>query len=116
MKRFKITNFTSEDSNLTADKKLFSYYCSICGDHALTTDTDAFALPRRSTDKAMALDEAQHFHKKYANFGERILLRRRNGVERQYRFYCKQCRSPLGYRPSPPGETSKYSYFFSDAL
>lgn len=43
----------------------------------------------------MALEEAVHFHKKYANFGEKILLRRPNGVEKQYRFYCRQCRRPL---------------------
>merc|ERR1719181_1298552 len=115
-KRFKIVNFTSEDSNVVGDKTLFSFYCAICGEHALTSDVDVQSLPRRNTDKAMCLDEAMYFHKKYANFGEKILLRRQNGVEKQFRFYCKQCRQPLGYRPSPPTETSKFSYFYNDSL
>merc|ERR1712032_1556038 len=73
-------------------------------------------LRRRSTDGAIAMEEAKHFHKKYANFGERILLRRQNGVERQYRFYCRQCRQPIGYRPHVPTETSKFSYFYREAI
>mmetsp|Transcript_122262 Transcript_122262/g.346627 ORF Transcript_122262/g.346627 Transcript_122262/m.346627 type:complete len:206 (+) Transcript_122262:85-702(+) len=115
-KRFKIVNFTSEDSNVIGEKTLFSLYCSICGEHCIASEIDCFQLPRRSTDKAMALEEALHFHKKYANFGERILLRRQNGVEKQYRFYCRQCRQPLGYRPSPPTETSRFTYFYDNAL
>merc|ERR1712203_4859 len=84
--------------------------------HGVTTEVDLKELPRRKTDKAMALEESVHFHKKYANFGERILLRRQNGVERQYRFYCRQCRQPIGYRSGPPTETSKFTYFFNDAM
>jgi len=115
-KRFKIVNFTSEDSHLVGEKQLFSFYCSICGEHGVTSEVDCFKLPRRRTDKAIAMEESVHFHKKYANFGERILLRRQNGVEKQYRFYCRQCRQPLGYRPNPPRETSKFTYFFDKAL
>merc|ERR1711862_1037375 len=115
-KRFKIQNFTSEDSILVGDKKLFTCYCSICGELAVTCDADVKTLPRRSTDRALALDEAMYFHKKYANFGEKILLKRQNGVEKQFRFYCRQCRQPLGYRSSPPTETSKFSYFYKDGL
>ncbi|CAK0879288.1 unnamed protein product [Prorocentrum cordatum] len=109
-------NFTSEDTTLVGERRLFSFYCSICGEHCVTSETDCFRLPRRSTDKAYAMDEAVHFHKKYANFGERILLRRPGGVEKQYRFYCRQCRQPLGYRPSPPQETSRFTYFYDDAM
>merc|ERR1712048_1050266 len=97
-------------------KKLFTFYCSICGELSVTCDADVKVMPRRSTDSAIALDEAMFFHKKYANFGERILLRRQNGVEKQYRFYCRQCRQPLGYRSSPPTETSKFTYFYDKAL
>ena len=39
----------------------------------------------------------------------RILLKRADGVERQYRFYCRQCRQPLGYRPRPQKETSRWA-------
>lgn len=116
LKRFKIVNFTSEDSIVIGEKSLRSFYCSICGEHSVASEMDVSKLPRRSTDRAKALDEAAHFHKKYVNFGERILLRRQNGVERQYRFYCKQCRQPLGYRPNPPSETSKFTYFYPTAL
>eukprot|EP00927_Polykrikos_kofoidii_P085556 TRINITY_DN9338_c0_g2_i1.p2 TRINITY_DN9338_c0_g2~~TRINITY_DN9338_c0_g2_i1.p2 ORF type:complete len:198 (-),score=54.11 TRINITY_DN9338_c0_g2_i1:110-703(-) len=115
-KRFKIVNFTSEDSHVVGEKKLWTFYCTICGELAVTCDADVKGMPRRSTDKAIALDEATFFHKKYANFGEKILLRRQNGVEKQYRFYCRQCRQPLGYRCSPPAETSKFSYFYNHGL
>merc|ERR1712216_878180 len=98
------------------EKKLFTCYCSICGELCVTCDGDVNTMPKRSTDSAIALDEAMYFHKKYANFGEKILLRRQNGVEKQYRFYCKQCRQPLGYRPSKANEVSKYTYFYNDSL
>eukprot|EP00439_Symbiodinium_sp_Y106_P041172 s2126_g5.t1 len=100
-KKFKIVNFTSEDSAVVGEKTIISHYCAVCGTHC---------------DKAFALEEAAHFHKKYATFGERILLKRPNGVEKQYRFYCRKCGSPLGYRTRPETETSKFSYFYHDAL
>eukprot|EP00928_Gymnodinium_smaydae_P069990 TRINITY_DN53948_c0_g1_i1.p2 TRINITY_DN53948_c0_g1~~TRINITY_DN53948_c0_g1_i1.p2 ORF type:complete len:196 (-),score=45.53 TRINITY_DN53948_c0_g1_i1:63-650(-) len=115
-KRFKIVNYTSEDSVVVGEKRLFTFYCSICGELSVTSDVDVKVMPKRSTDSAFALDESMYFHKKYANFGEKILLRRPAGVEKQYRFYCRQCRNPLGYRCSPPSETSKYSYFYKDSL
>mmetsp|Transcript_29283 Transcript_29283/g.80182 ORF Transcript_29283/g.80182 Transcript_29283/m.80182 type:complete len:198 (+) Transcript_29283:95-688(+) len=115
-KRFRIVNYTSEDSIVVGEKKLFTFYCSICGELCITSDADVKTMPKRSTDSAIALDEALYFHKKYANFGEKILLRRQNGVEKQYRFYCRQCRQPLGYRPNPATETCKFSYFYKDSL
>eukprot|EP00434_Breviolum_minutum_P020856 symbB.v1.2.018397.t1/scaffold1435.1/size118962/2 len=115
-RKFKIVNFTSEDSAVVGEKTIISHYCSICGEHCVAADTKIIKLPRRRTDKSFALEEAMHFHKIYANFGERILLKRAAGVEQQYRFYCRQCRQPLGYRTRPQSETSKFSYFYSDAL
>eukprot|EP00931_Biecheleriopsis_adriatica_P108893 TRINITY_DN83160_c0_g1_i1.p1 TRINITY_DN83160_c0_g1~~TRINITY_DN83160_c0_g1_i1.p1 ORF type:complete len:226 (-),score=49.10 TRINITY_DN83160_c0_g1_i1:48-638(-) len=115
-RKFKIMNFTSEDSAVVGEKTIHSHYCSICGEHCVAADVKIMKLPKRATDKAHALEESSYFHKKYANFGERILLKRPNGVEKQYRFYCRQCRQPIGYRPSPETETSKFSYFYQDAL
>eukprot|EP00440_Ansanella_granifera_P021277 gb/GFBE01023097.1/.p1 GENE.gb/GFBE01023097.1/~~gb/GFBE01023097.1/.p1 ORF type:complete len:200 (+),score=49.38 gb/GFBE01023097.1/:1-600(+) len=115
-RKFKIVNHTSEDSAVLGEKTLFSHYCSICGEHCVAADCKISKLPKRSTDRAFALEESSHFHKKYANFGERILLKRPNGVEKQYRFYCRQCRQPIGYRPSPENNTSKFSYFYQDSL
>ncbi|CAJ1413582.1 unnamed protein product [Effrenium voratum] len=115
-RKFKIQNFTSEDSAVVGEKTIVSHYCSICGEHCVAADVKLLKLPRRKTDRSFALEEAAYFHKKYANFGERILLKRANGVEKQFRFYCRQCRQPLGYRPRPESETSKFSYFYHDAL
>eukprot|EP00930_Biecheleria_cincta_P057959 TRINITY_DN43824_c0_g1_i1.p1 TRINITY_DN43824_c0_g1~~TRINITY_DN43824_c0_g1_i1.p1 ORF type:complete len:225 (+),score=39.69 TRINITY_DN43824_c0_g1_i1:88-675(+) len=115
-RKFKITNFTSEDSAVTGDKSVVSHYCSICGEHCVAADAKIAKLPKRSTDKSFALDESAYFHKKYANFGERILLKRPNGVEKQFRFYCRQCRQPLGYRSAPESQTCKYSYFYQNSL
>merc|ERR1719478_1838600 len=49
-KRFKIVNFTSEDSHVVGEKTLYSFYCAICGEHCVTSDADCFKLPKRSTD------------------------------------------------------------------
>merc|ERR1711934_131199 len=43
-KRFKIVNFTSEDSNVIGEKTLYSFYCAICGEHAITSDVDCHSL------------------------------------------------------------------------
>merc|ERR1711924_60213 len=45
-KRFKITNFTSEDSHVVGEQKLLSLYCQICGEHCLTSEVDCMKLPR----------------------------------------------------------------------
>ncbi|OLQ08634.1 hypothetical protein AK812_SmicGene7851 [Symbiodinium microadriaticum] len=61
------------------------------GTHCVVADTKIMKLPRRKTEPSAKI---------------RILLKRPNGVEKQYRFYCRKCGSPLGYRPRPETETS----------
>merc|ERR1719265_1449033 len=52
LKRFKIVNFTSEDSIVVGERNLRSFYCSICGEYSVASEADVAKLPRRSTDKA----------------------------------------------------------------
>eukprot|EP00922_Rhytidocystis_sp_ex-Travisia-forbesii_P046705 GHVS01069635.1.p1 GENE.GHVS01069635.1~~GHVS01069635.1.p1 ORF type:complete len:188 (+),score=41.36 GHVS01069635.1:222-785(+) len=56
LKRFRIVNYTSEDSEVgLSESKLRTYYCSVCGSHALIVNADLEDLPTRTTDAAIAL-------------------------------------------------------------
>eukprot|EP01066_Platyproteum_vivax_P000803 Platyproteum_vivax@DN1088_c0_g1_i1.p1 len=117
-KRFRTINYTSEDSHLTeSDRKLRTYYCSICGCLAVITDADIFdSLPTRNTDGAYALQENHYYHVKKMELGDRKLLKRPTGLELQFRYYCNDCKAPIAYRPAPPAESTKFSYFWKGTL
>lgn len=59
------------------DKPLYVYYCKYSGKHALTTDCNLAAAPRRRTDHAIVLDTQAHLAKLYTTDGGTKLLRRR---------------------------------------
>eukprot|EP00438_Fugacium_kawagutii_P013784 Skav214463 [mRNA] locus=scaffold1167:17520:25908:+ [translate_table: standard] len=63
------------------EKTIISHYCSICGEHCVAADTRILKLPRRRTAQCRPLGFAHNVY--------RILLKRPNGVEQQYRFYCR---------------------------
>eukprot|EP00922_Rhytidocystis_sp_ex-Travisia-forbesii_P046713 GHVS01069644.1.p1 GENE.GHVS01069644.1~~GHVS01069644.1.p1 ORF type:complete len:205 (+),score=30.65 GHVS01069644.1:166-780(+) len=117
LKRFRIVNYTSEDSEVgLSESKLRTYYCSVCGSHALIVNADLEDLPTRTTDAAIALKNKQFFHKLYLNKLETVYLNRGNGAERQQRYGCKDCGFPLAYTPTEDPMCSEYTYLYSDAL
>lgn len=62
---------------MVGDKPLYVYYCKYSGKHALTTDCNLAAAPRRRTDHAIVLDTQAHLAKLYTSDGGTKLLRRR---------------------------------------
>lgn len=115
-KRFKILNYTSEDSVVTkTEKKLRTYYCSICGAHSLVSEADLAGLPKRKSDGSYVLKESATFTKRYMQDGERVLLKRGNGIEVQHRLKCQDCENPLAYQ-ARTGTLKDYLYIFSDSL
>lgn len=108
-------NYTSEDSGLN-DDSFFTFYCSFCGHYAIIVDCDIGKLPKRGSDGSFVLDETKHVFKRQMNDGQTKVIRRDKGVEKQYRFHCKECDLPLCYRSAPKDKDSKYSYFIKDAL
>lgn len=89
-----------------------SYYCKYSGRHALTTDCNLSAAPRRRADHSLVVDTAKFTAKLYTSDGGVKLLRRRaGGVEKQYRVNVGKL--PVGYRTEPEG---RYLYLLDDAL
>ncbi|KAL4419432.1 hypothetical protein ABPG77_006359 [Micractinium sp. CCAP 211/92] len=105
--------YSSEDVGpVVGDKPLYVYYCKYSGKHALTTDCNLAAAPRRRTDHAIVLDTQAHLAKLYTSDGGTKLLRRRNGtVERQIRLNAGKL--PVAYRTEPEG---RFIYILDNAL
>lgn len=77
--------FTSDDVAASAHDGLRVLYCAASGLHALTTDVDLTAAPRRRTDGALILDTgaaaaAGKTVKLYARDGDTVVLTRRGGA------------------------------------
>ena len=80
------------------EKEFKTYYCSLCGTMALVTSLLLDDLKLRRLDNAYILECHTHFHKKYMLKTSRTtILTRDDGIEKQYRWECKECHFPLGY-------------------
>jgi len=114
-RKVNITNYTSEDSYVKSEK-MHTYYCSICGFFALIMQDTLGDVPFRETDDSFVIREAKK-HSRNVNYaGKPTNIRRAGGVEVQYRFYCKECKQPLGYRTEPEKQPCKFSYFWRNGL
>ena len=114
-----IMEFTSDGANaLESQLSAFhTLYCSICGNICMVTDHDIAQVPRRKTDRALALLEEGHQVKKYMDSNsDRLCLKRQGGVEVQYRWFCKSCNQCLGYRNAPKEKDAIYFYFYQTTI
>jgi hypothetical protein len=110
-----VRNVTSEDT-LVKTKKMYTFYCSICGAMAVVTDANIASQKKRKADDAFCYSETSNMLKKYTVSGPRVLVKRENGVEVQHRTQCKSCSQPIGYRSKPDGDKAPYTYFWKEAL
>ena len=75
------------------------YYC-LCGQLSLILDTVIEKLPYREKDGARVIDGSRHTYKATATDADNsvVYLKRKEGIERQYRRNCKKCGLLLFYR------------------
>eukprot|EP01069_Polyplicarium_translucidae_P001809 Polyplicarium_translucidae@DN1813_c0_g1_i3.p1 len=111
-RKVRVLDFVAQDFSPT-ERRLHTYYCSVCGAHCLVTDGAFDELPRRRDDGSLALHNRRFHKKNVLEDSVEVRLRRKDGVEVQSRFKCKDCEFPLGYVPVPPNE---FCYFFKDAV
>jgi ribosomal protein L44E len=123
----KLKNYTSEDSALSKTPGLFQYYCSICGNHSLVTDSSLAGAQRRRTDLALIIDPSTKFLR-YLKPGRKVALKRKAAVELQWRWECNQCGFEIAYQNCPFDEVffneltqkdsrpGKCFYLFKNAL
>lgn len=118
--RIKLKNYTSDDSSLAHEKPLHVYYCALCGAYNLVTTDSLSTLKVRRTDRAMIVpgDGSLGFQRYFAA-GKAVLLKRPSrGLEKQWRWCCKECGVLLAYQCLPhshvfPAELSKPSFQLS---
>eukprot|EP00359_Climacostomum_virens_P004683 CAMPEP_0204905508 /NCGR_PEP_ID=MMETSP1397-20131031/5458_1 /ASSEMBLY_ACC=CAM_ASM_000891 /TAXON_ID=49980 /ORGANISM="Climacostomum Climacostomum virens, Strain Stock W-24" /LENGTH=190 /DNA_ID=CAMNT_0052074393 /DNA_START=293 /DNA_END=863 /DNA_ORIENTATION=- len=96
--KIKLKSYTTEDSALTYEAPLNIYYCSLCGAHVLVTNQEVQKLNRRRTDKAFIFTEDDGVFQRYMTPGETVYLRRKGGIEKQYRWNCKECGVFVAYQ------------------
>mmetsp|Transcript_30530 Transcript_30530/g.42514 ORF Transcript_30530/g.42514 Transcript_30530/m.42514 type:complete len:209 (+) Transcript_30530:132-758(+) len=109
-------NYSSEESNIK-DDGLTVCYCKHCGQYSMILDTILNKLPIRKSDKSRVVNEKKRVCKKNMVTGQAKLIKRKaGGVERQYRFFCKQCGLFLCYRSVPESHVGSYTFIVKDAL
>jgi hypothetical protein len=81
------------------ERKLFPYYCSLCGSNVFVTDTLLETMPRRKTDEAIIALTSKIFFKNYLKKDKLIVVRRNiNKYEKQYRYICQGCDVFIAYQ------------------
>ncbi|GAB5355231.1 hypothetical protein AAMO2058_000188000 [Amorphochlora amoebiformis] len=107
-------NYTSEESDIK-EEGLNVCYC-ICGQYSMILDVSLDKLPKRKSDGSLVVNEKKRVCKRNMVEGQTKLIRRKGGLERQYRFSCKQCGLFLCYRSVPGSQSGKYTYVVKGAL
>ena len=107
-------NYSSETSDVKEDG-LTICYCKHCGQYSLVLDSRLERLPIRKSDGSRVVNKNTVVCKLNMVEGQTKLIKRKKGIERQYRWCCKLCGLPLCYR-SAPGQSGKYTYIVEGAL
>ncbi|CRH02888.1 conserved Plasmodium protein, unknown function [Plasmodium relictum] len=116
-KKFRILNYTSKDSFVgKIEKDFLIYFCFLCGFNCLISEIDINNLPTRKTDSSIIFPCKKIIHKKNHKIQtKRILIKRRDGVEVQYRILCKECNVPIGYINDLNYDNS-YIYYYNYSM
>ncbi|EGO02201.1 hypothetical protein SERLA73DRAFT_159213 [Serpula lacrymans var. lacrymans S7.3] len=120
--RSAVSSSTDAQPTESSAAALKVYYC-LCGEFILVIDKSLATLPRRKTDGAIIIRSQDSdagkaiVFKLNANPIDPVLLERKGGHERQYRFSCPRCQLLVGYQSTPPPvKTGPYLYIYSGAL
>mmetsp|Transcript_30013 Transcript_30013/g.52690 ORF Transcript_30013/g.52690 Transcript_30013/m.52690 type:complete len:219 (+) Transcript_30013:8-664(+) len=108
-------NYTSEDTDLK-DDGLKVCYCRYCGQYSMILDVSVSTLPTRKSDGAHVVNEKRRVCRRNMVEGQAKLIKRKGGLEKQYRWFCKQCGLFLCYRSVPADARGKYTFIVKDAL
>lgn len=91
-------------------------YCRHCAQYSLVLDTPIKSLPSRKTDGAWVVREGRRVCLPEMIKGPAKLIRRKCGIERQYRWMCKNCGLLLAYRSVPEKQKNSALYIVRGAL
>jgi hypothetical protein len=107
-------NYSSETSDV--DERLKILYCKHCGQYSMVLDVKLSQLPTRKSDGSRVVNEKVRVCRRNMSEGQVKLIKRKKGIERQYRWNCKQCGLFLCYRSVAGKETGKHTFIIADAL
>lgn len=96
-------------------KILHVYYC-LCSEFILVIDADLRQLPRRRTDNAVIVSNVRRTYKLTAEADDCVLLKRREGYEKQYRYHCPRCQLTIAYEMTENRKQGLYTYILDGAL
>lgn len=95
------------DSNKDQKSNDLQVYRCLCSNVILIMTEKIEKLPLREFDSARVLDASNiTFKLKIDETPEILHLRRPNGIEKQYRFKCKECKLPILYRHQPDSDVN----------
>ncbi|ALC39548.1 CG16865 [Drosophila busckii] len=105
---------TKDQEEYNEEKPLNIYYC-LCTKMSLILDCTLDQLPLREVDGARVIDANDHANKMTFNPAPKMLYIRRKGkgIEKQYRYSCRNCGLPIYYRH---GIDSHVTFVMNNAL
>jgi len=81
------------------EKKLFTYYCSLCGANVIVSDTMLEIMPRRKTDESIIALTNKIFLKNYMKRDKLVVIKRDiNKYEKQFMYTCQNCGVFVAYQ------------------
>jgi hypothetical protein len=108
--------FESEKDGVQSDQ-LNVCFCLCCGESVciLGPKLTLASLPTRRTDGAHVLAQSESTFKLKTKLGEKVIIKRKEGYEPQWRLTCWNCGVPVGY-VCVEGENPELTYILKDAL